>query len=144
MGTTAAIRRLVSAPAGSVLLTLLTFTVSAANIEPQPLPWSTFSEASADAVSIEQVSCPKTPGEPVLKARLVHEHQHYIYLAKDRRWLLWRVPGVLPSGDAAPGYVWFGNQDPSDDVLRVVNAMPYDEAQKYFRGPCGWIDPDMI
>jgi hypothetical protein len=25
-----------------------------------------------------------------------------------------------------------------------VSAMPYDDAQKYFRGPCGWIDPDMI
>ena len=46
--------------------------------------------------------------------------------------------------DLTRGYVWFGDLGPVDDVLRVVSAMPYDEAQKYFRGPCGWIDPDMI
>ncbi len=144
MRTTTAIRGPGSALLGSALLTLLGFTASAANIEPQPLPWNTFTEASAEAVSVEQVSCPKTPGEPVLKARLIHEHQHYIYLSKDRRWLVWRVPGGRPGGGETPGYVWFGDQGPGDDVLRVVSAMPYDEAQKYFRGPCGWIDPDMI
>lgn len=144
VGTTAAIRSLGSALLGAGVLTLLVFTSSAANIEPQPLPWNTFTEASAEAVSVEHVRCPKTPNEPVLKARLIHEHQQYIYLAKDRRWLVWRVPTVRLGGDETPGYVWFGNQSPADDVLRIVNAMPYDEAQKYFPGPCGWIDPDMI
>jgi hypothetical protein len=127
---------------GSALLALVAST-AAASSKPLPLPWNTFGEATAEAVSVEQVSCPKTPDEPVLKARLVHEHQQYIYLGKDRRWLVWRVPGVLADSDRGPGYVWFGDQGP-DDVLRVVSAMPYDEAQRYFRGPCGWIDPDMI
>jgi len=141
---TTAIRGPGSALLGSALLTLLVGTAAAANPEPQPLPWNTFSEASAEAVSVEQVTCPKTPDEPVLKARLIHENEQYIYLAKDRRWLVWRVSGGRTSGDAPAGYVWFGNQGPGDDVLRVVSAMPYDEAQKYFPGPCGWIDPDMI
>ena len=132
-----------SALLGSALLTLLVCTAAAANTERQPLPWNTFTEASAEAVSVEQVTCPKTPDEPVLKARLIHENEQYIYLAKDRRWLVWRVSGGRTSGDAPAGYVWFGDQGP-DDVLRVVSAMPYDEAQKYFPGPCGWIDPDMI
>ena len=140
---TTAIRGPGSALLGSALLTLLVGTAAAANTEPQPLPWNTFSEASAEAVSVEQVTCPKTPDEPVLKARLIHENEQYIYLAKDRRWLVWRVSGGRTSGDAPAGYVWFGDQGP-DDVLRVVSAMPYDEAQKYFPGPCGWIDPDMI
>ena len=53
------------------------------------------------------------------------------------------MPGGRPD-DLTRGYVWFGDLGPVDDVLRVVSAMPYDEAQEYFRGPCGWIDPDMI
>jgi hypothetical protein len=142
--TTTAISGPGSALLGSALLTLLVGTASAANTEPKPLPWNTFAEASAEAVSVEQVTCPKTPDEPVLKARLVHEHEQYIYLAKARRWLVWRVTGGR-SGDEPPaGYVWFGDQGPADDVLRVVSAMPYDEAQKVFPGPCGWIDPDRI
>ena len=141
--TTTTIRGPGSALLGSALLTLLVCTASAANTEPKPLPWNTFAEASAEAVSVEQVTCPKTPDEPVLKARLIHENEQYIYLAKDRRWLVWRVSGGRTSGDAPAGYVWFGDQGP-DDVLRVVSAMPYDEAQKVFPGPCGWIDPDRI
>ena len=125
------------------LVTALAPAASAATTERQPLPWNTFGEASADVVSVEQVTCPKTPDEPVLKVRLIHDREQYIYLAKDRRWLVWRVPGGRPN-DETPGYVWFGNRGPGDDVLRVVSAMPYDDAQKYFRGPCGWIDPDMI
>ena len=125
------------------LVMVLASAARAATTEGQPLPWNTFGEASADVVSVEQVTCPKTPDEPVLKARLIHDREQYIYLAKDRRWLVWRVPRGRPS-DETPGYVWFGNHGPGDDVLRVVSAMPYDEAQKYFRGPCGWIDPDMI
>ena len=125
------------------LVSVLASASRAATSERRALPWSTFGEASADVVSVEQVTCPKTPDEPVLKARLIHDREQYIYLAKDRRWLVWRVPRGRPS-DETPGYVWFGNHGPGDDVLRVVSAMPYDEAQKYFRGPCGWIDPDMI
>ncbi len=125
------------------LVTPLAPATGAATTERQPLPWSTFGEASADVVSVEQVTCPKTPDEPVLKARLIHDREQYIYLAKDRRWLVWRVPSGRPNNET-PGYVWFGDHGPGDDVLRVVSAMPYDDAQKYFRGPCGWIDPDMI
>jgi len=125
------------------LVTPLAPATGAATTERQPLPWSTFGEASADVVSVEQVTCPKTPDEPVLKARLIHDREQYIYLAKDRRWLVWRVPSGRPNNET-PGYVWFGDHRPGDDVLRVVSAMPYDDAQKYFRGPCGWIDPDMI
>jgi hypothetical protein len=125
------------------LATALASAASAATTEPRPLPWNSFGEASAEVVSVEQVTCPKTPDEPVLKARLIHDGEQYIYLAKDRRWLVWRVPSGRPN-DETPGYVWFGNHGPADDVLRVVSAMPYDDAQKYFRGPCGWIDPDMI
>jgi hypothetical protein len=132
--------------AALVALALVTAFASApapATTERQPLPWNTFGEAAADVVSVEQVTCPKTPDEPVLKARLIHDGAQYIYLAKDRRWLVWRVPSGRPN-DATPGYVWFGNHGPADDVLRVVSAMPYDDAQRYFRGPCGWIDPNMI
>ncbi len=125
------------------LVTALAPATGAATTERQPLPWSTFGEASADVVSVEQVTCPKTPDEPVLKARLIHDREQYIYLAKDRRWLVWRVPSGRPNNET-PGYVWFGDHGPGDDVLRVVSAMPDDDAQKYFRGPCGWIDPDMI
>jgi hypothetical protein len=141
---TTAIRGLGSALLGSALLTLLVGTAWAANTEPKPLPWNTFTEASAEAVSVEQVTCPKTPDEPVLKARLIHEHEQYIYLAKARRWLVWRVSGGRSTDDAPAGYVWFGDRGPGNDMLRVVSAMPYDEALKVFPGPCGWIDPDKI
>src|SRR5437660_1254847 len=99
--TTTAISGPGSTLLGSALLTLLVCTAAAANTERQPLPWNTFTEASAEAVSVEQVTCPKTPDEPVLKARLIHEHEQYIYLAKDRRWLVWRVTGGPSSGLAA-------------------------------------------
>lgn len=115
-----------------------------ARAETQSLPWGTFSEASADTVAVGQVLCPGAPEKPVLKARLTREQQDYVYMARDRRWLLWRVPGVLSDGAVEPGYVWFGSQDPSDDVMHVVQSMPYEEAQKYFRGPCGWIENDTI
>src|SRR5438132_8600107 len=85
------------------LVTALAPAAWAATTERQPLPWNTFGEASADVVSVEQVTCPKTPDEPVLKARLIHDREQYIYLAKDRRWLVWRVARGRPS-DETPGY----------------------------------------
>ena len=122
---------------------LLALWPAAAGDPPAPDLVLATCKGHTDVVSVEQVTCPKTPDEPVLKARLIHDREQYIYLAKDRRWLVWRVPGGRPD-DLTRGYVWFGDLGPVDDVLRVVSAMPYDEAQKYFRGPCGWIDPDMI
>lgn len=143
MGVLTRIRRPASVTLG-LLFTLLVFAMPAASAESQQLPWTTFSEASADAVSADEVACPGTPNEPVLRARLIHEEQKYIYMVKQGRWVLWLVERMLPNGDAVPSYIWFGSQDGSDDVMRVVKSMRYDEAQTYFRGPCAWIDVNTI
>ena len=143
VGVLTRIRRPASVTLG-FLLTLLVFAMPTASAEYQQLPWATFSEASADAVSADEVACPGTPNEPVLRARLIHEEQKYVYMVKQGRWVVWLVERMLPNGDAVPTWIWFGSQDGSDDVMRVVKSMPYDEAQTYFRGPCAWIDIDTI
>jgi len=144
VGALTRVRRPASVTLGSVFTLLVLVTPPAASEEPLQLPWATFSEVSADAVSADEVACPGTPDEPVLRARLIHEEQRYIYMVKQGRWVVWLVEQMFPDGDAMPSYIWFGSQDGPDDAMRVVKAMPYDEAQTFFRGPCAWIDIDTI
>ncbi len=120
--------------------------VGPACADPQALPWTTFSQATAYLVNADLVACPGSPTEPVARATFRYAGDRYAYMAKDGRWVLWRLrPHDLPGGASLPDYIWFGDQGPeSQDMMRVVNDMTYQEAQLYFRGPCSWLDVEKM
>ncbi len=117
---------------------------SAAQATNEALPWPTFTQATAYVVDADHVACPNSPDEAVLRALFRFEGERYAYMAKNGRWVLWRLSKELPAtGDTVPDHVWFGDQravDSGNDVMNVVADMTYTEAERHFAGPCGWLD----
>ena len=115
----------------------------AAYAETERLPWHTFAQANTYVVNADAVACPDSPTERVLRALFLYAGDRYAYMAKDARWVLWRLQKEdLASGETAPDHVWFGDQNAtgSADVMHVVIDMTYEEAARHFSGPCSWLD----
>jgi hypothetical protein len=124
-------------------LVLVLALSGAAHATNEALPWPTFTQATAYVVEADRVACPNSPAEAVLRAMFRFEGDRYAYMAKNGRWVLWRLSKEEPStGDTVPDHVWFGDQRAieSDDVMNVVADMTYEEAERHFTGPCGWLD----
>jgi hypothetical protein len=115
----------------------------AAHAKNEAPPWFTFTQATAYVVDADHVACPGSPTEAVLRAMFRHDGERYSYMAKNGRWVLWRLQKEnLASGDSVPDHVWFGDQRASEshDQMHVVADMTYEEAERHFAGPCGWLD----
>lgn len=115
----------------------------AAHAKNEAPPWFTFTQATAYVVDADRVACPDSPTEAVLRAMFRYDGARYGYMAKNGRWVLWRLRQQdLSNGDSVPDHVWFGDQRASEshDVMNVVADMTYEEAERHFTGPCGWLD----
>jgi hypothetical protein len=108
----------------------------------EALPWRHFSEIRDAVVSADEVACPASPTESVLRMTLRYEGNRYAYMAKELRWVMWRLQEQdLPNGEVLPTHVWFGDQpSSSEDAMHVVLEMPYEDAELRFKGPCAWLE----
>jgi hypothetical protein len=107
-------------------------------------PWLTFTQATPYIVNADEVACPDSPTESVVRALFRYDGDRYAYMAKHGRWVLWRLQkDDLANGESKPDHVWFGDQraTESHDVMNVVMDMTWEEASRHFTGPCSWLDP---
>jgi hypothetical protein len=116
---------------------------SVAVAAPETLPWRTFSQATDYVVNADAVACPGSPTEPVTRAMFRYGTERYAYMAKDARWVLWRLQAEdRGTGESMPDHIWFGDQDVggSADVMHVIMDMDYERANEQFAGPCAWLE----